>query len=259
MLCLAKHPSAAHAHSPTFYKTMDCNQLSILETLKVPQFRKLAEEKLRPEPENQFIPPQAADKSSQTDSDAKHQGPSDYDLNPGLQEALQQSGNLKPLKPAAVLVPIIARDNLTVLLTQRTDQLPSHAGQIAFPGGKVDTDDIDVVATATREAHEEIGLPASKLTHLGFLDTYHTATGFEIQPVVALVDPAFKAIANPGEVADVFEVPLSFVMNPANHQQHGREWQGQMRYFYAIPFEDRYIWGATAGILRNMHLRLFAT
>jgi 8-oxo-dGTP pyrophosphatase MutT (NUDIX family) len=158
--------------------------------------------------------------------------------------------------PAAVLVPIIAREELTVLLTQRTEHLAKHAGQISFPGGKIDADDDGPVAAALREAEEEIGLSARFIEPLGFLDSYRTGTGYRIVPVVALVQPQFTLALNVEEVSDAFEVPLAFLMDEVNHQRHAREWRGRQRQFYAIPYLNRYIWGATAGIIKNMHERL---
>ncbi len=181
------------------------------------------------------------------------QGPSDYDLNPGTEPLGHAS-----LKPAAVLVPIVARTTLSVLLTQRTDQLSSHAGQIAFPGGKIEPDDDGPLAAALRETHEEIGLAASQIEPLGFLEPYRTGTGYHITPAVALVTPGFTLRPDPSEVADVFEVPLAFLLDPANHQIDSRVWRGAERHFYAIPYEGRYIWGATAGIIRTLSRRLFA-
>ena len=179
--------------------------------------------------------------------------PSDYDLNPGMTPAAAGT-----LRPAAVLIPVVARDTLTVLLTQRTDTLARHAGQIAFPGGLIDANDANPAAAALREAHEEVGLDPVLITPLGFLDSYRTGTGYRIEPLVALVDPGFVLTLQESEVAEAFEVPLAFLMDPANHQLHSRVWQGAERRFYAIPYETRYIWGATAGILKNMHERLFA-
>ncbi|MGL4438662.1 MAG: CoA pyrophosphatase [Bosea sp. (in: a-proteobacteria)] len=161
------------------------------------------------------------------------------------------------LKPAAVLVPVIKRpEGATVLLTLRAAALRDHSGQIAFPGGKIDEGDTSAVETALREAEEEIGLARAHVTPLGFLDAYLTGTGYRIVPVVAAVDPAFVLSINRGEVDEVFETPLSFLMDPANHQRHGREWKGVYRSYYAMPYGERYIWGATAGILRNLHDRL---
>lgn len=161
-------------------------------------------------------------------------------------------------KPAAVLIPVVARSAPTVLLTQRAVNLSSHAGQIAFPGGKIDAADASPLAAALREAEEEIGLDRALIQPLGYLQPFLTRTGYSIVPVVSLVRPEFSLTLNPGEVTEVFEVPLSFLMDPANHQRQSREWQGRRRYFYAMPFGDRYIWGITAGILRNLWERLSA-
>jgi 8-oxo-dGTP pyrophosphatase MutT (NUDIX family) len=144
-----------------------------------------------------------------------------------------------------------------VLLTQRAHDMPSHPGQISFPGGKVEPGDATPIDTALREAHEEIGLEASRIEPLGYLDSYRTGTGFQINPVVALVTPGFDAVLDPREVSEVFEVPLAFLMDPANHQKASREWRGRERSFYAMPYQGHYIWGATAGMLKNMHQRLF--
>ena len=182
-------------------------------------------------------------------------GRSDWDLDPELQADLAA---MERPRPAAVLVPVVLRAELTVLLTQRTDTLSSHAGQIAFPGGRVDHSDADATAAALREAHEEIGLEARHIEPIGYLDGYRTGTGFHITPVVALVRPGFELQLAPGEVADAFEVPLSFLMTDANHLQHEREWRGRRRAFWAMPYGERYIWGATAGMLKNLFDRLYA-
>jgi len=182
-------------------------------------------------------------------------GPSDWDLNPELKSDLAV---MAPPRPAAVLVPIMLRPNLTVLLTQRSNDMPSHPGQISFPGGKVDDCDADPLACAIREAHEEIGLTPDLVEPLGYLDSYRTGTGFQITPVVAFVRPDFPSVLDPREVLEMFEVPLSFLMSETNHQKASREWRGRQRSFYAMPYEGRYIWGATAGMLKNMHQRLFA-
>ncbi|MEQ1698355.1 MAG: CoA pyrophosphatase [Hyphomicrobiaceae bacterium] len=178
--------------------------------------------------------------------------PSDFDLNPGFRPPAVT------LRPAAVLVAVVARAELTLLLTLRAATLNHHAGQIAFPGGRIDGEDETPVAAALREAEEEIGLPSQLVTPLGFLDTYRTGTGYAIEPLVALVEPGFTLRLQEDEVADVFEVPLAFLMDQANHQLHTKIWQGAERRFHAMPFENRFIWGATAGILKNMHERLFA-
>jgi 8-oxo-dGTP pyrophosphatase MutT (NUDIX family) len=181
-------------------------------------------------------------------------GPSDWDLNPELKGDLAV---MSPPRPAAVLVPIVLRESLTVLLTQRSHEMPSHPGQISFPGGKMEERDATAIDCALREAQEEIGLPAANVEPLGFLDSYRTGTGFQISPVVAFVRPHFDLVLDPREVLDVFEVPLAFLMNPENHQKDSRAWRGRQRFFYAMPYEGRYIWGATAGILKNLHQRLF--
>ena len=177
----------------------------------------------------------------------------DHVLAPELVEVAKSSPSL----PAAVLIPVVARDEPTVLLTQRSAALPVHAGQIAFPGGKLDAADPDPLATALREAHEEIGLDAGFVDPLGYLDLYLSGTGFRIVPVVALVSPAFHLSLNPAEVDEAFEVPLAFLMTPGNHAQHSREWKGMQRSFYAMPYGERYIWGVTAGILRKLYERLY--
>lgn len=181
-------------------------------------------------------------------------GPSDYDLNPGME--LDFPKRAEP-RQAAVLVPIVLRPQLTMLFTQRTDTLPTHAGQIAFPGGKVEASDASPVETAQREAEEEIGLSRKQTEPLGFLDPYLTGTGFRVIPVVALVHPPIELTLDPSEVAAAFEVPLDFLMNAENHQRHSRQYRGQERHYHAMPYQDYYIWGATAGILKNMHERFF--
>ena len=183
-------------------------------------------------------------------------GPSDWDLNPELKADFAV---MPPPQPAAVLVPIVLRPELTVLLTLRSPELRSHAGQISFPGGRVDPDDNGPLACALREAREEIGLLPACVEPLGYLDSYRTGTGFQVVPVVGLVQPGFTLALDAREVAEAFEVPLRFLMDPANHRRDSRDWRGgRRRFFYAMPYEERYIWGATAGMLRNMHQRLFA-
>jgi 8-oxo-dGTP pyrophosphatase MutT (NUDIX family) len=174
-----------------------------------------------------------------------------------LEPAMRAMADMRPIRPAAVLIPVVDRPEPTVLLTLRTEQLSSHAGQIAFPGGRIDPEDVSPQAAALREAQEEIGLDGRFIEPLGYLDLYLSGTGYRIVPTVARVDPGFHLTINPAEVADTFEVPLAFVMGPENHQRHSREWRGMMRSYYAMPFGDRYIWGVTAGILRNLYERLY--
>ena len=179
---------------------------------------------------------------------------SDDDLNPDW-TAIDP---LVPRRAAAVLVPIVLHEpELTVLLTQRTDHLPSHAGQVAFPGGKIERGDRDALAAALRETREETGLDQSYIEPIGFLDAYLTRTSFEIVPTVALVRPGFVLSPHAGEVAAIFEVPLRFLMSGENHVQHSRQWQGKERYYYAMPYGERYIWGATAGMIMNLYDRLY--
>lgn len=170
----------------------------------------------------------------------------DFDLNPGMQPA-------DTLIPAAVLVPLVERENeFTVLLTQRTDHLRDHAGQISFPGGRVEPHDDTHEDAALRETEEEIGLIREKVEIVGRLDPYIVRSGFRVTPVVGFVQPPFDVVPDPFEVADVFEVPLSFVLDSENHRQESRDYDGVSRSFYVLPYEDRYIWGATAGMLVNL-------
>ena len=177
----------------------------------------------------------------------------DHDLDP-VSSAIAA---VRPIKPAAVLIPVIERDEPMVLLTQRAVHLPDHAGQIAFPGGKIDASDATPLAAALREAEEEIGLTAAFVQPVGYLDLYLTTLGYRIVPTLARVRPGFSLALNRAEVDDTFEVPLAFLMEAANHQRHSREWQGMTRHYYAIPFGERYIWGVTAGILRNLYERIY--
>jgi 8-oxo-dGTP pyrophosphatase MutT (NUDIX family) len=160
-------------------------------------------------------------------------------------------------KPAAVLVPVVMHeDEATVLFTERASHLRDHSGQIALPGGKIDPDETPR-DTALREAEEEIGLDPGLVRPVGHLDTYLASSGYIVFPVVGLVTPGFTLRLNAHEVEDAFEVPLSFLMDPENHEIHAREWKGRIRQYYAMPFGDRYIWGVTAGILRNLYVRLY--
>lgn len=177
----------------------------------------------------------------------------DHTLNPG-ERVLADAANARP---AAVLIPLIARpEGTTVLLTQRSAALRSHSGQVAFPGGRIDGPDETPVEAALREAQEEIGLDPSRVEPFGRLDAYLSGSGFRIVPIVAEVHPPFALSINDAEVADAFEVPFDFLMDEANHQRQSREWKGMQRHFYAMPWKERYIWGVTAGILRNLYERL---
>ena len=179
----------------------------------------------------------------------------DLDLDPSVWER----AGVAATKPAAVLVPVVDRPEPAVILTMRTAELPSHAGQIAFPGGKIDQGDQGPLAAALREAQEEVGLDPGLVEPLGYLDLYLTFSGFRILPVVARVAPGYKLTLNASEVADAFEVPLDFLMGPENHQRHSRDWKGIQRHYYAMPYQERYIWGVTAGILRNLYERVYGT
>ncbi len=163
-------------------------------------------------------------------------------------------------RAAAVLVPLVPRaGGLSVLLTERQPHLRSHAGQVAFPGGRIDDTDHGPVAAALRETEEETGIAPGFVEPLGFLDTYLTSTNFRVMPVVGLLRPGFTVTPHEAEVAAVFEVPLSFLMNPAHHERHARDWQGKLRHYYAMPWDGHYIWGATAGMIRNLYSLLYET
>lgn len=217
---------------------------NVLPTLDPESFREIALRRLRPLP-SAFEPSAPSNECP---------SPSDFDLNPDAYEVWRGS---RPLRPAAVLVPIVARPSLTFLLTERTAHLARHAGQIAFPGGRPEPFDRSPAETAIREAHEEIGLDPRSVDAIGVLPTYVTGTGFTITPVVALIRPPSALVADPNEVAEVFEVPLPFLMDPRNHRLEVRSLAGAELTFYAMPYGNRYIWGATAGILRKMQEMLF--
>jgi len=176
---------------------------------------------------------------------------------PGNDRMLQIIAQERPIRPAAVLVPVVEHAQPTVLLTQRAAHLNDHAGQISFPGGKIDATDASPLDAAVREAWEEIGLGREFIDPIGYLDLYGTGFGFRILPTLARVKPGFELHINETEVDDAFEVPLSFLMDPANHQLHSREFRGIERSYYAMPFAERYIWGATAGILRVLYERIY--
>lgn len=176
----------------------------------------------------------------------------DYDLNPDW-PAPAKSG----FRRAAVLMGLIDRgDDYAVLLTLRPDTMPSHAGQVAFPGGRMETGETALHA-ALREANEEVGVVPTTVRVLGQGDTYLTGSGFAISPFVGILPPDFMAVPHEREVADVFETPLSFLMNAANHERHEREFRGALRTYYAMPHNGRYIWGATAGIIKSLYDRLY--
>ena len=178
---------------------------------------------------------------------------------PGTDRMLEIIAREQPVRPAAVLIPVVDHKEPTVLLTQRSPNLSEHAGQIAFPGGKIDATDASPRDAALREAWEEVGLDGSFIDPIGYLGVYGTGFGFRILPTVARVKPGFKLTINHSEVVDAFEVPLSFLMNPANHQIHSKEFRGMERSYYAMPYAERYIWGATAGILRVLYERIYLT
>jgi 8-oxo-dGTP pyrophosphatase MutT (NUDIX family) len=175
----------------------------------------------------------------------------------GTDRMLEIVAREQPIRPAAVLIAVVDRPQPTVLLTQRSAHLNDHAGQISFPGGKIDPTDASPLDAALREANEEVGLEREFIDPIGYLDLYGTAFGFRILPTVARVRPGFTLRVSAAEVDDVFEVPLAFLMNPANHQIHSKEFRGIERLYYAMPYEERYIWGATAGILRVLYERIY--
>jgi len=177
----------------------------------------------------------------------------DHDADP----VMRKIAEVRPIRPAAVLVPIIDHPEPTVLLTQRAQHLPDHAGQVSFPGGKIEKGDVNPCASALRETMEETGIDRTHIEPMGYLDLYMTTLGYRIVPVIARVKPGFQLQLNKAEVDVTFEVPLAFLMDQTNVQRHSREWQGMTRHYYAITFGERYIWGVTAGILRNLYDRIY--
>ncbi|MEW6768940.1 MAG: CoA pyrophosphatase [Pseudomonadota bacterium] len=175
----------------------------------------------------------------------------------GTDKMLQIIAKEKPVRPAAVLIPVVEREMPTVLLTTRAAHLNEHAGQISFPGGKIESSDNSPLDAALREANEEVGLKRNFVDPIGYLDVYATGFGFRIIPVVARVLPGFDLSISADEVDDVFEVPLAFLMDPDNHKVGTKEFRGMQRSFYEMPFEQRYIWGATAGMLRALYERIY--
>ncbi len=181
---------------------------------------------------------------------------SDFDLNPEVKAAQLR---IHTQRPAAVLCGLIARaDALNVVLTRRAGHLARHAGQVAFPGGRVDAGDASAMEAALREAEEEVGLAPAQVEVLGTLDQYLTSTGYRVTPFVGVIDPGWTPRPDPSEVEEVFEVPLDFLMDPANRQRHHHDRTGTRRYYYAMPWADHYIWGATAGMLKGLSDRLAA-
>jgi 8-oxo-dGTP pyrophosphatase MutT (NUDIX family) len=176
---------------------------------------------------------------------------SDYDLNPDFEPAAPRE-----LAPAAVLVPVVRRADPTVLFTRRTEHLARHAGQVSFPGGRLHQDDASLVVTALRETREETGIDPELVDVAGFLDPYETGTGFAILPVVGILEEGFSLRPNPQEVAEIFEVPLAFFLDPANCERGTGEWQGRMREYYAFRYKHHYIWGATAAIIVSLRDRI---
>jgi 8-oxo-dGTP pyrophosphatase MutT (NUDIX family) len=162
------------------------------------------------------------------------------------------------LTSASVLFPIVMRGTPSVLLTQRTDHLRDHPGQISFPGGRVEAEDASPAHTALREAQEEIGLASAHVEVIGYLPEYRTITGYRVTPVVALVTPPFELLPDPHEVAEIFEVPFAFLMDVANHQEHSLLFRGKLRRYLAMPYGKYYIWGATAGIIATLSRALEA-
>ena len=177
----------------------------------------------------------------------------------GVPAAAESEAHLPlTLIPAAVLVPVVQRGSeLTVLFTQRTAHLQDHPGQVSFPGGRSEEEDASPIITALREAEEEIGLPRSQVDVLGTLPEYNTSTGFRVTPVVGLVSLPIELKLDAFEVAEVFETPLSFLLDPNNHQRLSMEFSGVMRHFWAMPFQSYYIWGATAGMVVSLYRFLF--
>ncbi len=189
-----------------------------------------------------------------TANDATH---GDHLINPGLEPPAELTNKRGPTR-AAVLIPVVNREEgATILLTQRTDHLDSHPGQVAFPGGKIEKDDKSPLDAALRETREEVGLASGHVDALGYLPPYQTTSGFRIVPVVSVVQPPFDLTRDENEVADIFEVPLSFLMNPDNHTKESRMWENRRQYFFVMPYQTRYIWGVTAGIIRVLYEEIY--
>jgi 8-oxo-dGTP pyrophosphatase MutT (NUDIX family) len=179
----------------------------------------------------------------------------DHRLNPDLRDLIVRPG----LREAAVLIPVVDHgDEATVLLTKRTEKMRSHSGQIAFPGGVIDPVDASPEAAALRETTEEIGLGVDEVEVIGRMPDYVAGSGYRIAPVLGIVRSDYLVTVNADEVDDVFEVPLSFLMDPVNHRRESRMWQGKERFYYTMPYGERFIWGVTAGIIRTLYERLYA-
>lgn len=179
----------------------------------------------------------------------------DHRLNPDMRDLIVREG----LRDAAVLIPVVdRREGASVILTKRTEKLRAHSGQIAFPGGRLDPTDPTPEHAALRETQEEIGLAPRYVEVVGRMPDYVSGSGFRIAPILSVVRPDFRLSINPDEVDDAFEVPLAFLMDPRNHTRDSRVWQEKERYFYTMPFGERYIWGVTAGIIRTLYERLYA-
>ena len=184
-----------------------------------------------------------------------HLGHGDHVLNLDLVRELSE----KHLRDAAVLIPVIDDGpDSRIILTRRTATMRRHSGQVAFPGGAIDPEDGSADVAAMREAEEEIGLDRRFVEVVGHLPVYLTTTGFRIRPVLSVVRPGFSLVANPAEVDEVFEVPLSFLMNPGNHIQESRVWEGRERHYFVMPYNGHHIWGVTAGIIRTLYERLYS-
>lgn len=171
-------------------------------------------------------------------------------------DVLEQEEVGRGITPAAVLVAVVDRPSPTIILTVRPETMRQHPGQVSFPGGRIDPNDDGAVAAALREAEEEIGLPPAEVEVIGIADIYRTVTGFEVTPVVGVVRPDLPITAHPGEVADVFEAPLAFLLDPANQVERQAEWRGKLRTYFEIDYQGRRIWGATAAMIVNLSRRL---
>lgn len=185
--------------------------------------------------------------------EADHLG--DHALNPDFRDTILA----QKLRDAAVMIAAVERQGRPhLILTQRTDTLRSHSGQVAFPGGRIDPEDSSPEAAALRETHEEIGIEPQAFELVGRMPDYVSGSGYRIAPVLAVADPAARMTINPAEVAAAFEVPLDFLMDPENHRTESRVWNGRERHYWVMPYGERHIWGVTAGIIRTLYERLYA-